>query len=44
VHPIAALQIEYSLVSRDIEAAVPVGQVAGDRCDPGGMHTLDSER
>jgi aryl-alcohol dehydrogenase-like predicted oxidoreductase len=27
-----------------IEAAVPAGQVAGDRYDPGGMGTLDSER
>jgi len=27
-----------------IEAAAPAGQVAGDRYDPGGMHTLDSER
>jgi aryl-alcohol dehydrogenase-like predicted oxidoreductase len=27
-----------------IEAAVPVGQVAGDRYGAGGMGTLDSER
>lgn len=27
-----------------IEAAVPAGQVAGDRYDPGGMGSLDSER
>jgi aryl-alcohol dehydrogenase-like predicted oxidoreductase len=27
-----------------IEAAVPAGQVAGDRYDPGGMGALDSER
>jgi aryl-alcohol dehydrogenase-like predicted oxidoreductase len=42
---LAALDLELSPAERAaIEAAVPAGQVAGDRYDPAQMRNLDSER
>ena len=40
VHPIAALETEYGIMTRDIEAAAPPGLTAGDRYDPHQMQAV----